>query len=74
VVVALVALEGAPAAGLALGEAGAVGHAVDHGGGPDGREVLGAVAVGVVDAADAEEGLVRVGDVEDGVVGGGAGG
>ena len=71
-IVALVPCKGAPAARLAVLEARAVGDAVEHGRGEDGREVLGATETArVVDAAEAEEGLVGVGDLVDGVVGGG---
>lgn len=64
---------GAPAAGRALVEAGAVDHAVLHRGRPDNGQLLGALASLVVDAAYPAERLFRVGDVVEGVVGGGAG-
>lgn len=63
-----------PRAGRAAAVAGAVDHAVLDGGGPDDGDVLGTAGRGVVDAAEAAEGVWRVGHFEDGVVGGGADG
>ena len=65
--------DGTPAAGGTLVEAGAVDDAVLHGRRPHNRQLVGAAAALVVDAADAEEGLVRVGHAKARVVGGRAG-
>lgn len=72
-IIAPIALQSSPAAGRAVGKPGAVGDAVDHARRPDRGQVLGARLARVVDAAEAEEGLVRVGDLVDRVVCGRAG-
>lgn len=68
-----VALNNAPAAAGALGEARAAGHALLHARRPDVAQVDGLACAAVVYAADAQECLFRSRDRVLGVVGGRAG-